>query len=105
MRLSLAEKFRTEARLGHGIFGRELHRFFKSHDRSSVVQQTLSGTSEVGPRFGEVGLERYRLLQIGGCFLDLRLLAVDLRAKVMWIGCLRLLAQKPDGAIQVWGGK
>src|SRR2546421_6884354 len=104
LRLPLTEKFRTKALLGHGVIGGKVHRPLKSHERLSVVQQNLSCASEIGPRLGEVGPERYSLLQLRRGLFDLMPLATYFRPKIAWIGSLRIFSQELDGAVQVRGG-
>src|SRR5437588_11073727 len=105
VRLPLAKKFRTKPFLGHWIFGGKAHRLLKSHERPGIVQQNLSCASEIGPRLGEVGPERYRPLLLRNGLFGLMLLAIYFRPKIPWIGRLRILSQKLDGAVQVWAGK
>src|SRR5437016_14386567 len=88
--LPLTEKFRTKAHLGHWVIGGKVHGLLKSHERPGIVQQNLSCASELGPRLGEVGPERYGLLQLRYRLFHPMLLATYFRAKLARIGSVRI---------------
>ena len=101
MRLVRVEQLGAEAGLGYSIVRVQFRCSTESRQGTISVEQVLSRLSEIRPGLGEVGTQRDRLLEFGGCFRGLALFAINLGPQVVRIRGIRISTEQADGLIQV----
>src|SRR6266436_2376007 len=87
------EKLRPQACLRDRVAGAKFDRPPEGGERPGIVESGLARLSQIGPRFREVRAERDRLSQFGGGTGSVAAQGVNLRAKVMRVCRIGLLAE------------
>src|SRR5260370_11378083 len=87
------EKLQSQAYLRDRVAGAKFDRPLESRKRPGIVERGLARLSQIGPRFSEVRAERDRLSQFGGGTGSVAAQGVNLRAKVMRVRRIGLLAE------------